>query len=112
MLQFFHICPRVHGGHGDSFLACGHLGLSHCLTSWRTGGGDQGQLRTTGILGVNKMNIPIRSIFNASVSYLKRKVRKIMKKITLEIETNRPKRIWIHKKYPEELSHDGNENVF
>ena len=56
------------------------------------------------------MNIPIRRIFSASVSYLKRKVRKVMKKITLEIETNRPKRIWIHKKYPEELSHNGNGN--
>ena len=56
------------------------------------------------------MNILFRSIFSASVSYLKRKVRKVRKKITLEIETNRPKRIWIHKKYPEELSHNGNEN--
>ena len=58
------------------------------------------------------MNIPIRSILSASVSYLKRKVRKVRNKITLEIETNRPKRIWIHKKYPEELSLNGNENKF
>ena len=58
------------------------------------------------------MNIPIRSILSASVSYLKRKVRKVRKKIILEIETNRPTRIWIHKKYQEELSHNGNENKF
>ena len=58
------------------------------------------------------MNIPIRSILSASVSYLKRKVRKVRKKITLAIATNRPKRIWTHKEYPEELSHNGNENKF